>query len=102
MRPNQLVVRAYLLRGAVLWIVTRAAITGVLLFTGANALKLSIASLVEVVLLIIALEWIETNRHREHTLPGNLGVSPLLLSVFFAAPALLGELVLRVGAAVLT
>ena len=98
MRPNPLVVRAYLLRGALLWIVARAAITGALVLAGGDALKLSTTALVEVVLLIVALGWIETRRRREGALLANLGVSPLILSVFFAGPALLGEFVLRFGA----
>lgn len=101
MRPNPLIVRAYLFRGALLWIVTRAAITGVLVLAGGNALRLSTAALIEVVLLIVALGWIETRRHRERSLLGNLGVSPLALSAFFAGPALLGEIVVRIVASVL-
>lgn len=101
MLPNPLVIRAYLFRGVLLWIVTRVAITSVLLLAGVDAIKLSTAAIVEVVLLIVVLGWIETLRHRERALLGNLGVSPVLLSTFFGAPALLGELVLRIGGAVL-
>jgi hypothetical protein len=101
MRPNRLVVRAYLLRGALLWILARVAITGALVLAGGDALKLSTTALVEVVLLIVALGWIETRRRREGALLANLGVSPFLLSVFFAGPALLGEFVLRFAAALL-
>lgn len=102
MRPNPLIVRAYLFRGALLWIVTRAAITGALVLAGGNALRLSTAAVVEVILLIVALGWIETRRRRESALLGNLGVPPLALSAIFAAPALLGEIVVRIGAAVFT
>lgn len=101
MRPNPLVAQAYLLRGALLWIVTRAALTGALVLAGGDALKLSTTTLVAVVLLIVALGWIETRRRREGALLANLGVSPFALSVLFAAPALLGEFVIRLGAAVL-
>lgn len=73
-----------------------------LLLADADALKLSKPSLVAIVLLILALGWIETRRRRESVLLGNLGVSPLVLSIFFAAPAILGELALRVGAALVT
>ncbi|MFL5569431.1 MAG: hypothetical protein ACJ772_02505 [Gemmatimonadaceae bacterium] len=79
----------------------RAAIAGALVLTGADALSLSTTALVEVVLLIVALGWIETRRHRESALLANLGVSPIVLSVFFAGPALLGEFVLRFAAALL-
>lgn len=101
MRPNPLIARAYLFRGALLWIVARAAITGALVLADGDALKLSTTALGEVVLLIVALGWIETRRRRESVLLANLGVSPILLSVFFAGPALLGESVLRFAAALL-
>jgi hypothetical protein len=84
-----------------LWIVTRAAISGALVLAGSNALKLSTAALIELVVLVVALGWIETRRHREGVFLGNLGVQPLVLSVFFGAPALLGELLLRSGAGIL-
>ena len=102
MRPSPLIARAYLFRGALLWIVARAAITGALVLAGGDALRLSTTALVGVVLLIVALGWIETRRRREGALLANLGVSPYVLSVFFAAPALFGEFVLHFGAALLT
>lgn len=101
MRPNSLVVRAYLLRGALLWIVARAAITGALVLAGSDALRLSTIALVEVVLLIVALGWIETRRRGESVLLANLGVSPILFTFFFAGPALLGESMVRFGATLL-
>lgn len=91
--------RAYLFRGALLWIVARMTLTGALVLAGSDALKLSTAALVEVILLIVALGWLETRRRRERVLLANLGVSPLLLSLFFAGPALFGEFVLRFGLA---
>lgn len=101
MLANTLVANAYLRRGLWLWLVIRATITTVLLIAGADARKLSTTALADVVLLVVALGWLETLRHRERALLGNLGVSPLLLSAFFAVPALLGEALLRIGAAVL-
>ena len=46
--PNPLVVRAYLVRGALLWIVARAAITVALVLAGSDALRLSTTALAEV------------------------------------------------------
>lgn len=100
MRPNALIMRAYLIRGALLWVVARAAITAALVLAGADALILSATALVETILLIVALGWIETGRRREHDLLANLAVSPLILSFLFAVPALLGEFVLRFGGVV--
>jgi len=100
MLANSLVAKAYLRRGLWLWLVARATITTVLLIAGADAWNLSASALTVVVLLIVALGWFETFRHRERALLGNLGVSPLLLSAFFAVPALLGETLLGIGATV--
>ena len=102
MVPNTLVASAYLRRGLWLWLVIRATITSVLLIAGADVRKLSTTASVEVVLLIVVVGWLETFRHRERALLGNLCVSPLLLSTFFAVPALLGEAILRIGTSVLT
>jgi hypothetical protein len=99
--PNSLVLRTYLVRGALLWIVTRAIITGALLLAGSSALRLSPAAFIEVVLLIVALGWIETRRRHESVFLANLGVSPLVLSTLFGVPALLGELLVHTGAALL-
>ncbi|MEO5590338.1 MAG: hypothetical protein ABIS03_12185 [Gemmatimonadaceae bacterium] len=97
--PNFLISQSYLLRGISLWVLTRVAIAGVLLLAGGDAVELSTAAALEVVVLIVALGWIETFRHRERTLLGNLGVSPLVTSLFFAGPAILGELFTRIGGA---
>lgn len=101
MVPSTLVTNAYLRRGLLLWLVIRAALTCVLWIAGDEVWQLSAIALVEVVLLIVALGWLETLRHRERALLGNLGVSPLLLSALFAVPAMLGEAMLRIGASVL-
>lgn len=101
MVPNTLVVSAYLRRGLLLWVVIRAAITFVLLIAGADIRKLSTTALVEVILLIVVLGWLEILRHRERTLLSNLGISPIVLSILLAVPAMLGEAALRIGASVL-
>ncbi len=101
MRPNPWIIQTYLFRGALLWAVARVAIAGVLVLAGGDAVNLSTPAFVGVVLLIVALGWIETRRLREGVLLANLGVSPLVLSVFYAGPALLGDLVFRFGAGLL-
>lgn len=101
MRPNRLVVRAYLFRGMLLWIAARAAIAVALMVVRQDPIELSISASVGVVLLIVALGWIETRRRRESALLANLGVSPLLLSACFAGPALSAEFLLRFGARLL-
>ena len=98
MRPNRLIARAYLFRGASIWIVARAAIAVVLVLADGDPLRLSTTALVAVLVLVVALGWIETRRRREGVLLANLGVSPYLLSGLFAVPGVLGEIVLRFGA----
>jgi hypothetical protein len=100
-RANSLIVRAFLFRGALLWVVTRLTVTIFLVLAGSAAIKLSAIVFAEVIFLIVALGWIETRRRRELTLLGNLGVSPLLLTILYGVPALSGELALRIGASVL-
>jgi len=80
-----------------IWIVARAALALTLVLAGGDPLKLSTTALAEVVVLVVALGWIETRRRREGVLLANLGVSPYLLSGLFAVPGLLGEIVLRFG-----
>jgi hypothetical protein len=100
MRPNFLVVRTFLVRGALLWLAARAMITTALLLDGASPFRLSGAAIAEVILLSVALCFLETHLRRERALLENLGIRRLTLGVVFAGPALVGELALRVGATV--
>jgi len=100
MLPNQLLARAYISRGARLWLLTRALVCGVFLFVGTNPLQLSAAAIVGIVVLSVVLGFVETYSRRERVFVANLGLRPLWLGGLFAAPAIIGEVVLRfVGAA---
>lgn len=101
MRPNRLVVRAYLSRGARLWLVTRAMLSGVFLLAGTNPVQLSAAVVVAIILLSVVLGFLETHRRRERAFLANLGVRPLVLGALFAGPAMIGEVALRLGGAAL-
>ena len=101
MRPNRLVVRAYLSRGARLWLVTRAMLSGVFLLAGTNPVQLSAAVVVAIILLSVVLGFLETHRRREGAFLANLGVRPLVLGALFAGPAMIGEVALRLGGAAL-
>jgi hypothetical protein len=101
MRPNRLVVRAYLSRGAWLWLAARALLSAVFLLAGTNPLQLSAAAVVEIILLSVGLSFLETHRRRERVFLANLGVRPLVLGALFAAAAMTGEVALRLGGAVL-
>ena|SRR5689334_14186861 len=97
MSPNRLIIRAHLRRGARLWLIARAMLSGVFLLAGTNPFRLSAIVAVEIVLLTGAVSFIETHRRRERALLANLGVRPLILGALFAAPALIGEVTLRLG-----
>ena len=101
MRPNSLIVRAYLSRGARLWLAIRVTLSGVLLLAGANPIQLSAAAVVEIVFLSVVVSLLETQRRRERALLANLGVRPLLLGALFAGPALIGEVALQLAGAAL-
>lgn len=99
MRPNRLIVRAYLSRTARLWLGARALLCGVSLLAGMNPVPLSAGAAVEIVLLSVGLSVLETHRRRERALLSNLGIGPFALGALFVAPAMIGELALHVGGA---
>lgn len=101
MRPNLLLVRAYLVRGASLWLVARVALSGVFLLAGINPVQLSAAVVGEIILLSIGLSFLETRRRRERAFLANLAVGPLVLGALFAGPPIIGEFALRIVGAVL-
>lgn len=101
MRPNPLIVRAYTVRGAYLWLSIRSLGSMLILLVGSNPLHLSLAVHLNFVLLSVALCFLDTRIHRERALLGNLAVSSPVLTAFFAGPAVAGELTLLfVGAIV--
>ena len=91
MRPNPVIVRAYTLRGARLWLGTRAIVSLLIVSAGAHPLSQSAAAIFYVVLLSVAVCFIDTWRHDERALLGNLGVSAPVLACLYALPAILGE-----------
>lgn len=95
-----LLARAYMARGARLWLITRALVSGAFLYLGTNPLHLSAVAVVGIVVLSIVLGFADTYVRRERVFLANLGLRAVLLSTFFAAPAMIGELVLRVVGAV--
>ncbi|MGK2961988.1 MAG: hypothetical protein ACSLFK_07545 [Gemmatimonadaceae bacterium] len=99
MRPNRLIVRAYVLRGTRLWLLTRAAIAGVFLLAGTDPVRLPTPVMVAFIVLTVVTCFLDTYRHREGAFLGNLGVGPLHLAAIFVTPVLIGELTLRLLAA---
>ena len=101
MRPNPLLVRAYVVRGAWLWLGTRAILAIVLLFAGGRPLDLGGRGDLLTVALAVGLSFLETHLRGERLLLANLGVHPAMLGVLFAVPALAGEIVLGLAMAAL-
>ena len=106
MRPNRLIVRAYLARGAWLWVLARALLLAVLVFAPSFAprdptlpspaemlFRPSPVAMLWTVMLSVMLGWADVGRRRERALLGNLGVRPLHLTAFFAVTAAAGETV---------
>ncbi|MGH7652107.1 MAG: hypothetical protein ACREMS_09715 [Gemmatimonadaceae bacterium] len=100
MRPDSLIFRTYLFRGALLWAVTRLTVSFFLFLASATVIRLSVVAAAAVILLVVGLGWIATWRSRELTLLGNLALSPLLITSCYAAPAVCGEIVLRAASSV--
>jgi hypothetical protein len=101
MRPDRLIVRAYVTRAVKLWLLSRILITVVFVFGSVDPLRLSVAAVLEVVLVVVAIGFLDIRRHHERALLDNLAVSPLTLVALFAGPALVGEIVVRVAVAIL-
>lgn len=97
MTPTPMIVRAYIGRGARLWLLTRLAVGIVFLFAGLNPLDVSARNAFGLVLLSVFVCSVETTQRRELVLLGNLGVSYVQLGAFFALPAVAGELLLQIA-----
>lgn len=101
MLPNWLIARSYLSRGARLWALTRVLLSGVFLIVGIDPLQLSGTASASIILLSVALSFVETHRCRESVFLANLGIGPLILSAWFAGPAVVGEVALHLSGAAL-
>src|SRR6185437_8055272 len=102
MRPNRVIVRAYLGRGLRLWLAVRAVGTAVLLLGHVNPIRLPVASNIQLVAFSVGVCFLETYRLRERALLGNLGVRPGALAVIFSLPAIVGEAAIRMAALVIS
>ncbi|MEO5815288.1 MAG: hypothetical protein ABIT20_08420 [Gemmatimonadaceae bacterium] len=98
MRPNPLIARAYLTRGAWLWIGARLLASAVIALSNTNPLDFSLTASLLIVAISTALGIVDVARRHERALLENLGVSRLMLLAFFAGPALLGELGIALAA----
>jgi hypothetical protein len=100
-RPSALVVRAYALRGARLWLAVRAATSAVFLLGGANPLRLAPSPTLVLLGLTVAVAFVDLRRHGEAVFLGNLGLHPATFALLLGAPAVGGEILIRVVASLL-
>lgn len=94
MCPNLLIARAYVARGARLWVALRGLVTAVLLLGAGDLFRPSFSTASQIVVLSVAIGFVDIHRRRERALLGNLGLGPSAITMFFGVPALLGELLL--------
>ena len=100
MWPNPILLRAYLLRGALIWLGVRMIVAVIVSLAGGSPLQLSAATSLEVVAISVILGFVEFSRRRERALVANLGVSRLVLFWMYLFPASLGELGARAAAGI--
>jgi hypothetical protein len=96
MRPNPLITRSYLARGAWLWIGARLLVSAPLVLAGMDPLDLTFQTAMLIVGGSVLLGLLDVYRRHERALLENLGVSRLVLFAFLAAPAIIGEVIISV------
>ncbi|MEP6492200.1 MAG: hypothetical protein ABJF01_05960 [bacterium] len=91
MRPNPLIARAYLARGARLWFGVRVLGSAAIAFGGMSPLHLTFGATMLIVTASVALGLVDMRRRHERALLENLGVTRITCVAFTVVPALLGE-----------
>jgi hypothetical protein len=89
-----LILRAYGMRGLLLWSLTRATGTFFFYLAATSPRQISIESRVHFVLFAVAVCFVDSWVRRERALLANLGVSVAFLAMIFATAAIIGELML--------
>jgi hypothetical protein len=89
--------RIYAVRGALLWVGSRALLSCLLLLAHVDPMELSVAATMSLVVGTVVLGYADISRRHERILLGNLGITHGMLVMFFALPALFGEIIVRVG-----
>jgi hypothetical protein len=99
MIPNAILVRTRLLRGATIWVATRAAVGLLLLMGSGDPIRLHGAASLALVGTCVAAATIDEFRMGEGVLIANLGVSRAWCLLLDLVPPLLGELAVRLAVA---
>jgi hypothetical protein len=97
MFPNPLVVRAYVLRSAWLWLGVRALTVLVLGVAELPPFPRSPKAALLFVLIGTTLCFVDAWRRRERALIGNLGVSPWTFAAMSVVPPTVGEICVLIG-----
>ena len=96
MNPGRHAVLApFLRRGVLLWGGVRGLMSAIMLLAGGDPLGTPFATALLVIGVTVAAGIADTFRRHEWALLGNLMVRPPVLAGIFAAPAAIGEVVLR-------
>ena len=82
-----------------MWAIARVAISGLIFLSGDDPLQLPVTTTVGVLLIAVALGYVELHLNHERDLLGNLGIKRRSVAGFFLAPAFLGEVMVRAVAA---
>lgn len=87
--PAGIIVRSYLARGAVLWVVTRALVSVVIVL--ARGAPFAFSAVLCTVVLAICLGLLETHQRHEWALIGNLGLRRRVVAILLGLPAVAVE-----------
>lgn len=98
MRPNPLVTRKYLARGAQLWIGARLLVSALVVLAGMDPLRLTLPATILILAGSFAIGIADVYRRHERALLENLAVSRTALVLFLSGPAMIGELSITVVA----
>ncbi len=88
---SELVGRAYLTRGALLWAGTRVLAGIVLLSASGNPVRLHPAMAASLVVVVFILSYLDLKRRRETTLLHDLGIPAMLVVAIATIPAAFAE-----------
>lgn len=99
MRPNSLIVRKYLARGAGLWLGVRLMASAAFVMAESDPLNIGPTATVLIIVAASTVSLIDVHIRRERALLENLAVSRQALIGLFAGPAVAGELALLFVAA---
>lgn len=99
MRLPRTILKAYLRRGATMWLMMRLCVSAVLLFGREDPLHVAPSTVLMLIAATAGLTLIDMRRRNERMLIGNLGYRPSVLSAIAVVPAAAGEIALRLAAA---